>query len=139
MTQIITRNWQFECPDSALLEQNGNNIINLAGYICHHSRSQSRDSVVSLTTTAGKDKIFIKILPATHSSKPVNKKYVRITRFEGSWTLTSVTGGTEVRYQQKTDPAGSLPDWLTNMKVKETPFGSLKGLRKQVKKPQYNK
>lgn len=133
------KNWMFECPDAALLEQKGPNdsimwIVTSAPWPV-----SSRDLVMETNVVAGKDKIVRSFHAATHPSKPVTKKYVRMPRLQGSWTLTAVPGGTEARYQLKSDPGGSLPAWLADMKVKDTPFGTLKGLKKQVKLPQYNK
>lgn len=132
------REWMFECPDAALLEQKGANSVMWVVTSAPFPVSK-RDMVMETIVTIGKDKIIRKFYPVTHPLKPVIKKCVRMPKFEGSWTFTAVPGGTEVRYQLKADPGGSLPDWLVNMKVKETPFGTLKGLRSQVKKPQYNK
>ena len=132
------KEWMFECSDSALLEQNGPNDLTMWTVTKAPFPVSDRDGVIKTIVEVSKDKITRKFYAVTHPSKPVSKKYVRMPRLEGAWTLTAVPGGTEVRYQLKSDPGGSLPDWVANMKVKETPFGSLKGLRKQVKKPQYN-
>ncbi len=133
------KDWMFECPDASLLDQKGETYFVMWIVTSAPFPVSSRDCVMQTNVTIGKDKIVRNMSIATHPSKPVTKKYVRMPRLEGAWTLTAVSGGTEIKYQLKADPGGSLPDWLANMKVKDTPFGSLKGLRNQVKKPQYNK
>lgn len=61
-----------------------------------------------------------------------NKKYVRVAAADGSWTIEKVDEGSAVTYQMQLDPGGSLPGWLANTSVVETPFESLKNLRKRV-------
>lgn len=132
------KEWMHECGDAALLERKGNDCLVAWVVTTAPWPVKSRDMVMeSQTTMHTKDKIVRVFKPVNHASKPVSGKYVRMPRFEGSWILTAKGNVTEVRYQLKADPGGSLPDWLANMKVKDTPMGSLKGLRKQVMKPAY--
>lgn len=96
------RDWMFECPDSALLEQKGTNSVMWVVTSAPFPVSK-RDMVMETIVTIGKDKIVRKFYPVTHPAKPVTKKYIRMPKFEGIWTFTAVSGGTEVRYQLKTD------------------------------------
>lgn len=52
-------------------------------------------------------------------------------RAEGVWTLIPLEGsGTRVTWEMHLEPGGSLPTWLINRRVVDTPLG---GLREQVK------
>lgn len=41
----------------------------------------------------------------------------------------SNAGGVNVTYQMHISPGGSIPNWLANQTVVDTPYGTLKALR----------
>ncbi|MBO9687200.1 MAG: hypothetical protein J7598_11345 [Mitsuaria chitosanitabida] len=60
---------------------------------------------------------------------PARDGKVRIPTAEGQWRLVSNTDGVRVSYQMHASPGGSIPSWLANQTVVDTPFGTLKALR----------
>jgi hypothetical protein len=75
----------------------------------------------------------------THPEKPPVGDAIRIHFLRGHWQLIPVEGGkaTHVEYQVHADPAGRLPDWVSNIASKSLPLKTLQGLRGQVKKASY--
>lgn len=58
---------------------------------------------------------------------------VRITQFTGHYLLEPKPGGqVKVTYQAHLDPGGSIPAWMANMAVVDTPYDLLFQLRRQV-------
>ncbi len=58
---------------------------------------------------------------------------VRMPRLVGGYDLVSLAPTrTRVTYRIDIDPGGSLPTWLVTRTSRETPLGTLLGLRKQV-------
>jgi len=64
--------------------------------------------------------------------------YVRMSGIVGKWQFTPKENGmTEVVYQVHADPGGSLPNWLVNAIVVDTPLSTLENLHKVVHDAQY--
>jgi hypothetical protein len=71
---------------------------------------------------------------------PVGKGNVRMPEISGQWILIPVNRDhTKVIYTAKSNPGGSLPQALANLKSKEIPYNTLLGLRMMVKKDKYKK
>ena len=71
---------------------------------------------------------------------PVGKGNVRMPEISGQWVLTPVNRDhTKVFYTVKSNPGGSLPKSLANMKSKDIPYNTLMGLKMMVKKDKYKK
>ena len=53
-----------------------------------------------------------------------------MTYTKGFWILEDIGNGVvRVTQQVHADPAGKLPDWLTNSAVVETPFKTMRNLK----------
>jgi hypothetical protein len=66
---------------------------------------------------------------------PVNPAYVRIKDYRQSWTLTPV--GNDMIHAELigfVDPGGSVPDWIYNMVITETPLKVIRGIKQRVEK-----
>ena len=71
-------------------------------------------------------------------SVPVGKGNVRMPEISGQWVLTPINRDhTKVIYTVKSNPGGSLPKALANMKSKDIPYNTLMGLKMMVKKDKY--
>lgn len=67
-----------------------------------------------------------------------NDDYIRISSLNGFWSFTPLeTGLVEVVYQVHANPGGSLPDWLVNSIVVETPQETLENLQEIIKDEKY--
>jgi len=70
---------------------------------------------------------------------PEKKGLVRMPASNGGWKLVGrVNGTTLVEMQFLNDPGGSIPGWLVNMLLTESPFQTMSGLKDQVKKDKYD-
>lgn len=70
--------------------------------------------------------------------KPKNSDFVRMPALTGAWTFTPQQNGVvEVSYQVHANPGGSLPNWLVNAIVVDTPYNTLNNLQKKVDNEKY--
>ncbi|HEX6591102.1 MAG TPA: START domain-containing protein [Moraxellaceae bacterium] len=66
--------------------------------------------------------------------------YVRIPDFDGQWQFRPLSGGlVEVTMTGRADPGGIIPASAVNLIIHETPYYTLKGLRKVIGDPRYQK
>lgn len=69
---------------------------------------------------------------------PRKEGFVRIPALEASWRLTPVTPThTEVEIMGSADPGGMIPTALANFLVTTLPERTLKNMREQIAKPEY--
>ena len=69
---------------------------------------------------------------------PVGKGNVRMPEISGQWVLIPVNRDhTKVIYSVKSNPGGTLPKAIANMKSKDIPYNTLMGLKMMVKKDKY--
>jgi len=66
---------------------------------------------------------------------PENPNYVRIKDYWQSWVLTP-TGNDVVHavLEGHVDPGGSVPDWIYNMVITETPLKIMRGIKQRLEK-----
>ena len=85
-------------------------------------------------------KITFEFHETNDPSVPVGKGNVRMPEISGQWVLTPIDRNhTKVIYTVKSNPGGSLPKSLANMKSKDIPCNTLMGLKMMVKKDKYKK
>lgn len=66
--------------------------------------------------------------------------YVRIPDFDGQWQFRPLSGGlVEVTMTGRADPGGIIPASAVNLIIHETPYYTLKGLRKVIGDARYQK
>jgi hypothetical protein len=83
-------------------------------------------------------KIVIRFDAVSSPNAPPVADAVRMTSVIGRWDLVELgPSSTEVEYQVRADPAGSLPHWMVNWASEQIPASTLKGLRRQVLAPGY--
>jgi hypothetical protein len=67
-----------------------------------------------------------------------NEGFIRMPELLGTWVFTPMEDGmVEVSYQVHANPGGSLPDWMVNAIVVETPLKTLLNLREVVTNEKY--
>lgn len=92
-----------------------------------------RDIVLKNTITRRADGSVRIDMVALDDDTPADGNSVRITYFEGFYELKPVSAGrTEVTYQSIFDPAGSIPAWMANMAVVDTPYDLLHNMKEQL-------
>ena len=89
-----------------------------------------RDFVVDVNIERVKDGVFNIQMDDRAGMKPEHPDRVRASMPSGYYRLTEVAPGkTEVIMSQHVEPNGSLPGWMVNSLVTETPYESLRNLR----------
>lgn len=99
----------------------------------------NRDFVAHLTVHQNPEtKVVTVDGPAVAGFVPVKDDIVRITASKGEWVITPISKGkVRVLYTLQVDPGGDIPAWLINLLAAQGPMNSFQGLRKQLKKPDY--
>jgi hypothetical protein len=66
---------------------------------------------------------------------PESNDMVRIKDYRQTWTVIPAGKDmTHVELEGFVDPAGSIPDWISNMLIIESPFKAINGVREQMQK-----
>lgn len=91
----------------------------------------SRDTVYQYRLARTGDGAILTV-SVTPDGYPEQDGLVRVQASSGQWTFTSVEGGTQVTWQLHFDPNGSIPAWLANTGVVNTPAEMLAALRSHV-------
>lgn len=76
-------------------------------------------------------KVFAKCVPSAY---PHDKSYIRLDKGDGLWVFTPLQGGgTKLVYEFHGSPGGSVPEWLANSSVIDSPLGMLENFHRLVK------
>lgn len=91
-----------------------------------------RDAVYRFTTTRGDDGSIGIDIGVEPDAVARESDRVRVLAARGQWRFTPRAGGTTVLFEMHFDPAGSVPQWLSNLRVVETPYESLRGMQREL-------
>ncbi len=98
----------------------------------------NRDAYIRSIMTADANGVVISALSAEPEFKAASDDYIRMPKLLGSWKFTpQAEGMVEVVYQIHANPGGSLPDWLVNAIVVETPLNTLENLHDIIQDEKY--
>ena len=65
---------------------------------------------------------------------------VRITDMQGEWKFTPIQDGiVTIEYSLRLDPAGSVPDWITNLFIDNGPYHSMLKFKEMLKLERHQK
>lgn len=98
-----------------------------------------RDAVVAGRIMQGGDGT-VRIISQSlqDDSTPEDPALVRMRDFYGNWTFRPLDDGTvHVTMQGRADPGGTLPHAIVNLLIHDTPFQTLRGLRRVIVQPRY--
>jgi hypothetical protein len=90
------------------------------------------DVTITIDVVTGERKITA---VALNGVIPEHKGMVRIKDYRQTWTL--IPDGTEMTHvflEGFVDPAGIIPDWISNKLIIETPIKAINGLKARMKK-----
>jgi len=95
-----------------------------------------RDLCVNVTVTidpvTGEGKIAAVPLPGV---TPEHHDMIRIKEYKQTWTVTPVGNSlAHVVLEGYIDPAGSIPDWLSNMLIVDSPFKVISEVKQRMEK-----
>ena len=95
--------------------------------------AKNRDLCLDMAITSS-DKTITVNLSSNPDLVPVNDDFVRIILVEGQWVITAIDEHNSLVEQQfLADPEGSLPKWVVNMFLVDSPYQTMKNLRAYVK------
>jgi len=120
--------WMPDVVTSELLKVTGTEqfhyLVNKAPF-----PMSNRDGIYHFTYAHGSDGTVLVKVEAVPDFLPVREGKVRIPQANGQWKLVPSAEGVSVTYQMHAAPGGSIPSWLANQAVVNTPYGTLKALR----------
>ncbi len=88
------------------------------------------DATVSINPAKGVYRITAGPLPGV---VPEHKDMVRIKEYRQSWTIESAGNNlSHVVLEGYVDPAGSIPDWIYNMVITDSPITVISGVRQRM-------
>lgn len=135
--------WMKNCAGAATLQYGAAG----SGIVYNRTGSPApfiddRDIVLDVKSavSAADKTLRVDFAQTTHPKMPPVEGVVRMPQLRGHWLLRQVgPNRTNVTYQVRADPGGSLPKWLVNWVNKKLPYHTIAGLRDQTKKPGYDK
>jgi len=98
-----------------------------------------RDAVVKSVMTQDPESLVLKVeIGVVDDLVPEDDDYVRIPQMKGFWLFEpKETGQILVTYQVHANPGGSLPDWLANSVVVDTPLNTMSNMAEMLKLDKY--
>ena len=89
-----------------------------------------RDAVISSNMSQDPETLALRIdVEVIADRLPENDDYVRIPRMKGFWSFTPMPEGEiKIVYQVHAEPGGSLPAWLANSVVVDTPYHTMSNM-----------
>jgi hypothetical protein len=97
-----------------------------------------RDAYIRSVMSANKLGVVTSSIMGVADYAEKNDDYIRMPELVGSWVFTPMAEGmVEVVYQVHANPGGSLPDWMVNAIVVETPLETLLNLRDVISNEKY--
>ena len=124
--------WIPDCKSIEIIEKNSPTDITYRMVLSIPYPFKNRDIIEQLQLTEMPDRIEVKI--TNHPKKiPEIKKYTRMPIAEGTWLVKELPDGKiSVRFQYLADPGGSIPAWLANAFVVDSPYKTLLNLKKKM-------
>lgn len=121
--------WVYSCQEQRLLQREGEKSWLYTRFKMPWP-VKARDLVVQVTTHKEADGSVTRLLKGDPQRLPEEGAYVRVPNVEGEWRLTPQgENRVEVVYEAHTEPGGSVPSWLANSFVVDSPLQTLKALR----------
>ncbi|AYC33341.1 hypothetical protein D3880_13700 [Pseudomonas cavernae] len=126
--------WIHACAEMKLLKRQGNEAWTYSK-IDMPWPVTGRDLVLHVKGEQTADGTIVRQLQAEPTFIPAVKDEIRVPKLVGEWRMVPKGQGvTEVTYQVRTEPGGSIPSWLANSFVVDAPFNTLDALRKRAEK-----
>ncbi|MDP5170152.1 MAG: START domain-containing protein [Bacteroidia bacterium] len=124
--------WMDRISDGRLLRRIGDHSYISYSVIDFPWPLDDRDIVVKVDIAREGETII-----CTHTNAPDayprQASIIRIPKYQGKWTLEKLSnGGCRVTNEGSSSPGGSVPDWLANSGVVDSPFNTLTNLRKRL-------
>ncbi len=135
----VAPEWMYQCEKFEVVEQ----IDSLTAVVYFVNGApwpvSDRDAVVMTVMNQDPETLAIKIsLDSLADRLPEDDDYVRIPSMKGFWLFEPVENGQVlVTYQVHANPGGSLPNWLANSVVVDTPYNTMSNMVEMLKLEKY--
>lgn len=131
--------WMNKCENFEVLERLEDNHLIIYFVNGAPWPVSDRDAVISSKLTQDPESLAVRIdVKALTGYLPKNDDYVRIPRMIGFWEfIPQASGKVLVRYQVHAEPGGSLPAWLANSVVVDTPYNTMTNMLEMLKREKY--
>jgi len=131
--------WMHQCEKFEVIEQRNPQhavvyFINAAPWPV-----SDRDAIISSIMSQDPETLTLRVdVKALVDRLPKNDGYVRISSMTGFWSFSLLSDGkVKVVYQAHAEPGGSLPSWLANSVVVDTPYNTLRNMLEMLKLEKY--
>lgn len=131
--------WMHQCEKFEVVEQ----IDALSAVVYFVNGApwpvSDRDAVVMSVMSQDPETLVLKAeISVVDDLLPEDDDYVRIPHMKGFWLFEpKAEGQVMVTYQVHANPGGSLPDWLANSVVVDTPYHTMSNMAEMLKKEKY--
>ena len=131
--------WMHQCEKFEVIEQI--DPLNAIIYFVNGAPwpVSDRDAVISSSMIQDPETLTLQVsVDAIADRLPEDDDYVRIPRMTGFWAFKPLADGkVEIIYQVHVEPGGSLPAWLANSVVVDTPYHTMSNMLDMIKLTQY--
>jgi hypothetical protein len=133
--------WMHQCEKFEVVEQ----IDDLTAVVYFINGApwpvSDRDAVVMTVMSQDPETLVLKAeLNVINDRLPEDDDYVRIPHMKGFWLFEPKDEGQVlVTYQVHANPGGSLPNWLANSVVVDTPYYTMSNMLDMLKLKKYQK
>lgn len=126
--------WSHNCIESSVLKINNENDIIGVTLTDAPWPVQDREAIVQTQVVEKDGSIYLNMTALPNYIKAKNN-VVRVPEMTGFWKITANGDGTvEVVQQVHASPGGSIPDWLANSAVVDTPYNTLLNMKRRLEK-----
>jgi hypothetical protein len=131
--------WMHQCEKFEVVEQ----IDELTAIVYFINGApwpvSDRDAVVMTAISQDPESLVLKAeMNVVNDLLPEKGDYVRIPHMKGFWLFEpKVADQILVTYQVHANPGGSLPDWLANSVVVDTPYYTMRNMLEMLKLKKY--
>ena len=126
--------WMPDCKSAEIIDHPNPNDVTYHMKLKVPFPFANRDIVQQLVLTEHDNILEIEIINRPLKVKE-NKKYVRLQRAYGKWSIKQPSeGNISIRFQYFADPGGDIPAWLVNSFVVKNPHITLLNMKEMMAK-----
>ena len=132
-------NWGYKLKQVSLLERSGDTlqIYHAIAEVPFPYKDREGVYLNKMKWQPETNTLFVDIEILDDYMSP-NKKYTRVTG-KGFWEVKVLTSGKlDITFQMQINPGGSIPAWLVNLFIDDTPFYTLQNIQKAIKNEKYH-
>lgn len=99
----------------------------------------NRDYAFKYIFRKGETKNAVKVVTScVPNAYPPDRAFIRLDKGDGLWVFTPTQDGrTKLVYEFHGSPGGSVPEWLANSSVVDSPLGMLENFHRMVKEEKH--